>query len=119
MRPHRGSAFDDATPVDRRGHRLPETLAALARRDELIREAVQRLFQGASGHEAARLLHQALERYASCAWQREQSAPECPSRHVGRLTASCWHILDAVDRVPSEPLIRKIIAGKLFVIHGT
>ncbi len=108
-----------AAPVDRRGHRLPETLAALARRDELIRQAAERFFSDASDHEAARLLHQALERYAGCAWQRERSAPECPPRHAGRLTASCWHILHAVDRVPSEPLIRKIIAGKLFVIHGS
>jgi hypothetical protein len=92
------------------GHRLPETLAALARRDELIREAVERFFPGASGHEAARRLHQALDLYACCAWQRERRAAECPARHIGRLTAFCWHILRAVDHVPSEPLIRKIIA---------
>ena len=118
MRQDRGSTFSDAAPVDRRGHRLPETLAALARRDELIREAVERFFPGASGHEAARLLHQALGRYACAAWQRERSAAECPARHVGRLSELCFHILRAVDRVPSEPLIRKIIAGKLFVIHA-
>jgi hypothetical protein len=110
MRPDRGSIFADTAPVDRRGHRLPETLAALARRDRLICEAVERFFPDLHNHEAAWRLHQALERYAGCAWPRERAAPGMPLRRVGKLTGLCWHILDAVEYVPSARTIRFILS---------
>jgi hypothetical protein len=110
MRRDRESTFADAATVDRRGHRLPETLAAIARRDELICEAVKRFFPDLYDHEAAWRLHQALERYACSAWPRERAAPGMPLRHVDRLAGLCWHILDAIDHVPSVRTIRFILS---------
>ena len=72
MKPQRASAFIDAVPVGR-GHRRPETLAALNRRDELIREAVAVYFPGASANDAAHRLHTALQRYECGSWRRDVS----------------------------------------------
>jgi hypothetical protein len=110
MRPLRHSAFANAVPIDGRGHRRPETLAAIDRRDVLIAEAATVFFSTASANEAAHRLHTALARYESGAWRRERSMDACPPRHTGRLAAYCWQILRARDRVPSARLIRSILA---------
>jgi hypothetical protein len=61
-------------PLDRRGHRRPETLAALHCRDALIREVVAVFFPRLSANDAAHRLHTALQRYESGAWRRERIA---------------------------------------------
>jgi hypothetical protein len=115
--PARQLEFDltKAEPIDdRRGHRLPETLAALDQRDALLCEAARRFYADTSHRQAAIRLRTALARYECSAWRRERIAITCPSRHAGKLEASCWRILRASDRVPSESLIRQILARGSF-----
>jgi hypothetical protein len=100
----------DGAQVDRRGHRLPVTLAALNERDRLMSEAVARFMSGDSSRGAAHRLHDALVRYACGAWRRERTAPSCPARHAGRIEAVLWEILRLHDRVPSERTIRRALA---------
>lgn len=97
-------------PVDGRGHRRPETTAAIVRRDALICDAAAVFFPGSSANDAAHRLHQAIDRYACGAWRRERIADACPSRHDGKIAAHCWQILRTTDRTPSARSIRLILA---------
>jgi hypothetical protein len=108
MKPQRASAFADAEPVGR-GHRRPETLSALNRRDELIREAVAVYFPGASANEAAHRLHTALHRYECGAWRRDRVSDVMPLRHAGRIAGHCWQILRVIERTPKPRSIRLIL----------
>ena len=90
--------------ADGRGHRRPETLAALARRDELIRLTVAVYFPGSSANDAAHRLHTALHRYECGAWRRDRVSDVCPSRHTGRINGHCWQILPR-DRAHAEATI--------------
>src|SRR5436190_1876545 len=101
MRVVRAADLTHAAPIDGRGHRLPATLDALARRDRLLREAAHRFFSNVSDREAARQLHTALARYRGGRWRRDRSVPSCPAQHQGKLTAVLWAILRARDHVPS------------------
>jgi hypothetical protein len=103
-----------AEPVDRRGHRLPETLASLDQRDALLCEAAAAFFPDTSHRQAAIRLRTALARYECSAWRRERVAVTVPSRHAGRLDGFCWRILRAVDHVVSVSLIRQILARGSF-----
>jgi hypothetical protein len=94
---------------ERRGHRRPETLAAIDERDRLMGEAVARFMPGESSRGAARRLHEALERFSAGAWRRERGASSCPPRHAGRIEAVLWEILRARDHVPSVGTIRAAI----------
>jgi hypothetical protein len=113
MKPLRTGDVTNAAPLAGRGHRLPATLAAIARRDALIREAVAVFFLGASANEAAHRLHQALDRYACGPWRRERAAEFCPPRHDG-LAGYCWKILRQRDRTPSARSIRLVLARAAF-----
>jgi hypothetical protein len=93
-------------PLDRRGRRLPETLARIEQRDDLIVEAAEKFFPGLSASAAAEALRRALARYADCAWRRDAATPRCPDRHRGRIEGACWEILSVHARVPATRTIR-------------
>jgi hypothetical protein len=113
-RPIRHDELTATAPLDRRGHRLPETLAAIDRRDMLICEAAVVHFPDLSMNDAAHRLHVALARYESGPWRRERVADVCPPRHAGRLAAHCWQILRERDRTPSARSIRAILGRSSF-----
>jgi hypothetical protein len=93
------------------GHRSPQTMLLLDERNALLREAADRFCVGMSDRQAAAVLHQALDRYAGGAWQRERTCEVCPSRHAGKLTSLCWHLLKCHGHVVSERSIRRTIRG--------
>jgi hypothetical protein len=95
--------------ADRRGKRLPETLAAIETRNLLMIEAVERFAPGASSLSQGHELHHALRRFECGAWRRDKIADACPARWSGRLEAYLWAILRARDHVPSVSAIRQII----------
>jgi hypothetical protein len=109
MRPLRHSAFADAAPLDGRGHRTPATLLVLDERDKFLVEAA-RFYPGTSDREIARQLRSALSRYREGRWRRDRSEALCPVRHAGTITAVLWMILKVRDHVPSERLIRMVLA---------
>jgi hypothetical protein len=113
MRPHRPSAFDDAAPIDRRGKRLPGTVEALARRDELLRRAAAEFCCSMTHHQAAELLHQKLLRYRTSAWSsRDRAEDECPARLASRLDGLLWKILKARDAVPGAAMIATVLRAQ-------
>ena len=65
---------------------------------------------GLSDRECARRLRTALLRYREGAWRRTRSEALCPPHHAGKLTAVLWMVLKVADRVPSERLIRAVLA---------
>jgi hypothetical protein len=107
--PVRISDLTNAAPLDRRGRRLPETLAALDERDKLLIEAAV-FFPGVSQREAARQLRIALLRYREGRFRRDRSEALCPSQHAGKLKAVLWAILRTRDHVPSESTIRRALS---------
>jgi len=93
-----------------RGHRTPQTLLLLDERDAFLREAARHHCVGMSDREAARYLHIALLRYQTDAWRRTRVEALCPPRHAGLLDGLLWAILKVADQVPSERLIRAVLA---------
>lgn len=110
--PVRQGTFTRAAPKRGPGHRLPETLAALDRRDALLREAAATFFPDLSACAAARLLETALNRYRSHAWRFERVFDQCPPHRTGRLEGMCWRILKTVDADISTRSIRRAIRGQ-------
>jgi hypothetical protein len=109
VRPHRASVFADATPLDGRGRRSPQTMLLLDERDKLLIEAA-RFFPGASDREIARRLHSALSTYRDGRWRRDRAEALCPVQHKGKLMQTLWMILKTRDHVPSEMTIRRALA---------
>jgi hypothetical protein len=106
MKPIRTS--DLMLPFERGpGRRTPQTLLLIDERDALLREAA-RFYPGVSDREVARQVRIALLRYRACRWRRECSETTCP--HAGRLDALLWAILKTRDVVPSDRLIRLVLA---------
>lgn len=95
--------------ADRRGHRLPSTLEAIAERDRLLREASDRFCAGMSDRQAAAFIHTALARYAAGRWRRSRADPVCP-HEAGTLAATLWAILRCRDHIVSERTIRAVLA---------
>ena len=100
----------NAAPLDGRGRRTPRALLMMDERDALLIEAA-RFFPGASDREIARQLRTALSRYRDGRWRREQVEVRCPAQHEGKLTALLWCVLKVRDHVPSERLIRAVLAS--------
>jgi hypothetical protein len=98
-------------PSRGRGKRLPSTLEALARRDELIRTARAQFFASLSEREAAVRIAASIGRYASTAWTRERLADTVPQRHVGKVTAIWWQLLSVHDHAPSAETVRRALRG--------
>jgi hypothetical protein len=59
--------LEDATTVDRRGRRKPETIEAIEARNRLLGEAASEHMRGMSSAAAAHRLHSALVRYRGAA----------------------------------------------------
>jgi hypothetical protein len=108
----------DAEPMRGRGHRLPETQARYAERNQLIAEMVVLFTRGASANDAAFRTHRALDIYANGGWRHERDAVSCPAHHIGRVNGHCWMILHLVDRVPGREMVRKIIARAAIHYQG-
>jgi hypothetical protein len=107
--PFRLTDTANAEPLTGRGRRLPSTLDALDRRDELLVEAARRFFPDMSARQAAHFLRTALLRYQTGAWRRTCADLVC--RHQAeRLDALLWELLRARDYVPSERLIRAVLS---------
>ena len=107
MKQHRPSAFVDAAPV---GHgRTPAVLLLIGERNDLIRSA-SKFFPGCRDREIARQLHAALSRYRDGRWRRDSAEALCPPQHRDKLTEVLWMILKTRDRMPSERLIRLVLA---------
>jgi hypothetical protein len=108
MRPYRASVCADATPLDGRGHRSPQTQLLIDERDALLIEA-RKFYPGCSDRETARRLRIALSIYRGGRWRRDRSEATCPVQHRGKLTAVLWMILKTSDRVPGNGTIRRAL----------
>jgi hypothetical protein len=110
MKAVRCADLTGAVPIDRRGHRSNETLLRLDERDHFLREAARLHCVGMSDRQAAAFLRTRLARYRASAWERDRSEDGCPPRLANRIEASCWRILKCRDAVPSERLVRLVLA---------
>jgi hypothetical protein len=76
--------------ADRRGHRLPSTLEAIAERDRLLRETADRFCAGMSNRQSAAFIHTALRAMRLAAGVAPASIPSThmrpaySRRHCGR-----------------------------------
>ncbi|MFL9826940.1 hypothetical protein [Rhodoplanes sp. SY1] len=112
----RGAVSPGAGELPRgRGRRLPETLAALAARDDLIRTAREKFWPDATEREAATQIAAGIARYAASAWVRERLADQVPTRHAGRPAAIWWKVLSIRDHVPSPETVRRALRRGVFV----
>lgn len=108
MKTVRAIDMTHATPIDGRGRRTNELLMRLDERDRYLIEAA-RFYPGLSHREVARQVRIAVLRYKTGRWRRTGSELRCP--HDGeRLDALLWCLLRVRDRVPSERLIRSVLA---------
>ncbi|MGY3131998.1 hypothetical protein ACVWZM_002680 [Bradyrhizobium sp. USDA 4501] len=87
----------------------PREHHAIAIRDQMLIEAAARHCAGLSSRAAARVLHQALIRYACGPWRRERTSQAMPAQRVGRLDGACWQILRCRDRVVGERQLRRVL----------
>ena len=108
MKPHRPSVFADAVPVDGRGHRSWNTKLLIDERDRYLIEAAK-FYPGCRDREVARRLRSALAIYRAGRWRRDCSEALCPHA-AGTVTAALWRLLKVCDAVPSDRLIRGVLA---------
>ncbi|PVE22305.1 hypothetical protein DC522_21730 [Microvirga sp. KLBC 81] len=94
------------------GQRTLATQAALALRNDLLREAAIRFYPDLPPSAQARELARDLQRYAATGWLRERMHDACPVRHVGKQGELLWRILKARDNPLRPRAIRKILALK-------
>ena len=93
------------------GQRRPSTLARLAARNALYRQAAREFFPDLTPTRQAREIHRAFSRYEASAWRRDKGVHvTCPERLIGTPQALVWEILNLIDRVQSERHIRQILA---------
>ncbi|GAB9242095.1 hypothetical protein BDS110ZK12_39380 [Bradyrhizobium diazoefficiens] len=86
------------------GQRSPETLAAIAERDRLIRELAATYFPGLSRNQQAKAIRRDLLRYAGGEWRRTRSDEVC--RHRDDRRRLIWQILEL--RGGHVPAVRTI-----------
>ena len=98
-----------AVPIDRRGHRTPNTLLMLDERDAMLVATARRFFSGMSHRETAHRLRSRLLIYQSGRWRRT-SAELRPPHDADSLDAALWCLLRIKDHVPSEMTIRRALA---------
>ncbi len=91
------------------GHRTPATLLAIDERDRYLREAAA-FCAGMTDAAAAAYLRERLCRYRSAGWRRDYAENLCPPRLAGRIDAVLWKVLKVKDSIPSERLIRLVLA---------
>ena len=93
------------------GQRRPSTLARLAARDALYRQAARDFFPGLNPTRQAHELHRNFHHYETTAWRRDKGGTvTCPPQYAGTVRALAWEILHLTDRVQSERSIRQILA---------
>jgi hypothetical protein len=92
----------------RPGERSWATRAALAERDNLIREYGRRYYPCRSRNEQAQRVARDLGRYAASGWQNARSETECPHRDSRR--PLLWRILKARDRALGASAINQILS---------
>jgi hypothetical protein len=93
------------------GERSLATRAAIATRDELIRELGRRFYPGQSRNQQAEAIHRELQRYAGSSWLRTRADLEC--RHRDARRPLVWKILKVRGgNVPSVRLLNDILASR-------
>lgn len=93
------------------GERHWRKVAALHRRDDLIRKAAAEHFVGLPHREAAERIASELGRYrASRDWRRDRAATACP---LTGIKAKWWQILKLLDRDLGPSRIRQVLANEL------
>lgn len=92
------------------GQRSAQTVAILAERDRLLREAAAEFFSGLLVTQQARELHRRWTRYEASGWRRERALDVVPSSRLGTLEGRLWAILRLRDFVPCERTIRGALA---------
>jgi hypothetical protein len=110
MKPVMRIEVTHAEPLDGRGHRSPADILARDERDHFLRAAADRFCTGMSDRAAATHLRAKLARYRENGWRRDRSNALCPPRLAGRIDALMWCVLKVRDQVPSERLIRLVLA---------
>jgi hypothetical protein len=98
-----------ATPLAGRGRRTRHTMLLIRTRGLLLAEAT-RYFPSDSDRETARRLRDALKTYSNGRWRRDCNAETCPPQYAGSYRLLFWAILKLHDHVPSERLIRYVLA---------
>jgi hypothetical protein len=93
------------------GQRSLATRAAIAKRDELIRELARRFYPGLSRNRQAEAIHRELSRYATSTWLHTRADLEC--RHRDGRRRLFWKILEVRGGwVPSVRLLNEILAAR-------
>ena len=91
------------------GQRRPETLAAIAERDRLIRELAATCFPTLTRNQQSMRIHAELARYASTTWTRTRADLEC--RHRDDRRRLIWQVLKARGgHFPSVRTINQILS---------
>lgn len=89
------------------GERNWRTVAALQRRDDLIRQAAAEHFAGMTAREAAERISSELSRFrGSHDWRRWRAATTCPLLGV---KATWWNVLKLRDQPLGPERIRQIL----------
>lgn len=91
------------------GERSWATRAALAERDNLIREYAQRFYPNRSRNDQAQCVERDLARYEATAWRDARAAPECPHRDPRRRLL--WHIFKAWPVPLKARRVNQLLSG--------
>ena len=105
----RTADLTNAVAVDGRGRRTPQTMLLIDKRDALLIEIARRFYPGLLHRETAHRLRQRWLIFRSGPWRRtwtELRGPHDPER----LDAALWSLLRMRDAIPSERLIRIVLA---------
>jgi hypothetical protein len=89
--------------------RTPAVRLALDERDRYLVEAAK-FYPGCSDREIERPLRIALSTYRAGRWRRDRAEALCPAQHRGKLTQTLWCLLKSRDAIPSERLVRAVLA---------
>lgn len=92
------------------GERSWATRAALAERDNLIREYARQRYPDRSRNEQSQCVARDLARYEAGAWRNARSAPECPHRDPRRLML--WRILKGWPVAVKHRRINQILSDE-------
>jgi hypothetical protein len=108
MRQHRGSTFDDAAPVDGRGHRSRQTELLISERDKLLRDIARRFYPGVSHRVVAHRLRRSWLLYQQGPYRRTCVELK-PPHDAESMEAALWSLLWIRAYVPSEMTIRRAL----------
>ncbi len=89
-----------------RGRRSAETVVRQAERDAAIREAAT--YASRVRNQAGEIRRKLL-RYRTSGWLLDRELKVCPTHREGAMDGALWRALRAVDAVPSESTIRRVL----------